>query len=76
MTRALGLSAFVLMLATPFVDYVYFQAMAALFVVAFVCWVLSEIIRPKPEPTPEIDEAQLQHELEGLIRQMNAEDGK
>ena len=76
MTKALGLSAFILLLVSPFVDYVYFQAMAALFIVAFVCWVLSEIIRPMPPPPPEIDEVKLQCELSEFVRQINAEDGK
>lgn len=75
MTKALGLSAFMIMLVSPFVDYVYFQAMAGLFIVSFVCWVLSEIIRPKPKP-PEIDEVKLQCQLSEFVRQINAEDGK
>lgn len=69
MTRALGLSAFVLMLATPFVDYVYFQIIAGALVVMFCAWLMTLPARRHREP--EIDQSRLQVELSEFVRDLN-----
>ncbi len=70
MTKALGLSAFVLALLSPFVDFIYVGALGIAAFAALIIWVW---LRHRE---PEIDESRLQVELSEFVRQINAEDGK
>jgi hypothetical protein len=70
MTRAIGLSAFVLALLSPFVGVLYVGALGIAAFAALIIWVW---LRHRE---PEIDIVQLQIELEGHVRKFNAEDGK
>lgn len=80
MTKALGLSAFVLIVLTPFVDDFYVIAGAACLMIAICFDVIATFVNHhKHRPRPlngEIDEAQLQCQLSEFVRQINAEDGK
>lgn len=65
MTKALGLSAFALVLATPFVDGLYVLLLGISVFAALIIWVW---LRHREL---EIDEVKLQCELEGYVRELN-----
>lgn len=67
MTKALSLSAFVLALATPFVDFVY---VGALGIAVFIGLIAGVWLRHRE---PEVDEAQLQCQLSEFVRDLNRE---
>lgn len=71
MTKALGLSAFLLILLSPFVMGVNIWFLVILCLIGIA---IGEYRRRHKEP--EVDEAQLQCQLSEFVRQINAEDGK
>lgn len=70
MTKALGLSAFMLLILSPFVDGLYVLLLGISVFAALIIWVW---LRHRE---PEIDQSRLQVELSEFVRQINAEDGK
>ncbi len=67
MTKAFGLSAFVLLVATPFVDFVYVGALGVALFLSLIIWIWAR------HREPEIDEAQLQCQLSEFVRDLNRE---
>lgn len=65
MTRALGLSAFVLALLSPFVDFIYVGALGIAAFAALIIWVWAR------QREPEIDQSRLQVELSEFVRDLN-----
>lgn len=71
MTKALGLSAFVLMLTSPFIDWV--NIAFALMVIATACIVWIYLEAKKRLREMDVDEAQLSVELSEFVRDLNRE---
>lgn len=65
MTKALGLSAFMLLILSPFVDGLHVLLLGISVFAALIIWVW---LRHRE---PEIDEVKLQCELEGFVRDLN-----
>jgi hypothetical protein len=65
MTKALGLSAFVLALLSPFVDFVYVGALGIALFLSLIIWIWAR------HREPEVDVVKLQCELEGFVRDLN-----
>lgn len=74
MTKALGLSAFVLILISPFIEWVHLAFALMTVAIACILWIYLEAKKRLREP--EIDIVQLQIELEGHVRKFNEGDLK
>lgn len=69
MTKALGLSVFVLAIASPFIEWVHLAFALMTVAIACILWIYREAKKRLRET--EVDEVKLQCELEGFVRELN-----